>query len=710
MLFLGLLAAVATFSACALGVLVLVSEPLQDRPLRVQVTAAICAFLWLGFLTFQILGLLGAFRLPVVVLVCLVCPALVLMRLRTRVSATLRRVGEQSRSALEELGTALRKEPLAAAAVGVVALHLSVRLARILATPTFGWDDFTYHLFRAGRWVQTGGVGLEPAPDAWTYYEFFPWAGDSLWAWALIWQTGDVLVPVVAIGIWLAILVASFALTRALGQEPVGALVVALGIATLPSQLTQLNTAYVDNGVLLMALIAALCVVEMERGGDSAASSLVLGASCGLGVAIKLTFLPVGAAGALLSLWWAWRRRRPALLGAFLAGSVVVLPNWIFNVVHRGSPFYPFRVLESLPYNQALENLLSNAPSKELGPALIEALKALLINVRDVDPFLNVGWLGLGFLILGVVGGWRRSKAVGSRVFLIWALVTAVSVAAPALVGKGVLLLDQWLNVLGRFWVPGFVALFALAGFAGKRAVRWVVLPLLVIELFAYAPRKWPAPVPGSTLRIWLIGLLLVFGLWYLYRRQLHRRPAGRWMTAMLATLMVTVALILASAVREVTRYDCYRLFANWELDDFHHNNYIRGWPLWKELDEKGAGTVAATAGFGGGIGHNWFRSPLLGSRLQREVLYLPITTDGGLVSYEDPENVAALADRQAWLQRLLDREVEYVAALGPKTIEHVWVQEHPGLFVIELESKGGSWILARVDRGAVAAHLNATQ
>ena len=704
MLFLGLLAAVATFASCGLGVLVLVSEPLQDRPLRVQVTAAVCVFLWLAFLTFQILGLLGAFRLPVVVLVCLVCPALVLMWLRTRVASTLRRVGEQLRSELGELGTALRTEPLVAAAVGAVALHLSVRLARVLATPTFGWDDFTYHLFRAGRWVQTGGVGLEPAPDAWTYYEFFPWAGDSLWAWALIWQAGDVLVPVVAIGIWLAILLASFALTRALGQEPVGALVVALAIATLPSQLTQLNTAYVDNGVLLMALIAALCVVEMERGGDRVASPLLLGASCGLGVAIKLTFLPVAAAGALLSLWWAWRRRNPALLGAFLAGSAVVLPNWIFNVVHRGSPFYPFRVLESLPYNQALEDLLSSAPSKELGRALSEALKALLINVRDVDPFLNVGWLGLCLLILGLVGGWRRSKTLGSRVFLIWALVTAVSVAAPALVGKGVLLLAQWLNVLGRFWVPGFVALFALAGSAGRRAVRWVVLPLLVIELFAYAPRKWPSPVPGSTLRIWLIGLLLVFCLWQLYRWR-----ATRWMRATLTLLMVTFALILASSVREVTRYDCYRLFANWELDDFHHNNYIRGWPLWKELDEKEAGTVAAAAGFGGGIGHNWFRSPLLGSQLQREVLYLPITTDGELVSYEDSEEVAAVADRQAWLQRLLDHEVEYVAALGPKNIEHAWVQNLPRLFAIELESKGGSWILARVDRDAIEAHLKAT-
>jgi hypothetical protein len=705
MQFLGLLAAVAAFSASGLVVFAFVSERLEGRATAVRISAAVCALLWLAFLTFQILGLLGLFRLPVVLLVCLVLPLLVLMRNRSRIRAILQDAVEQMKDELGELGAALKAEPWVAAGVGVVALHLTLRLARILATPTFGWDDFTYHLFRAGRWVQTGSLGLEPAPDAWTYYEFFPWAGDALWAWALIWQAGDVLVPVMAIGIWLSILVATFALTRALGQGPVTGLLITLAVGTLPSQLTQLNTAYVDNGVLLMAVIAALCVVEMERGGRSAGSLLLFGASCGLGVAIKLTFLPVAAAGALASAVWAWQRRRPSFIWAFCAGSAIVLPNWIFNLVHRGSPFYPFRVVEALPYNQALENLLSSAPSKDFSTALSDALKALLINVRDVDPFLNVGWLGLCLLLLGLVGGVRRSKTVGSPLFLVWAVITAVSVAAPALVGKGVLLLAQWLNVLGRFWVPGFVALFTLTGNAGKRLVRWFVLPLLLLELFAYAPRKWPAPIPSSTLQVWWIGVVLLAGLWWV-----ARRPGAGWKKRTVAWVAMSAALALATVPREAIRYDCYRLFANWELDDFHHNNYIRGWPLWKELDGKEARTLAATAGFGGGIGHNWFRSPLLGSRLQREVLYVPITTDGELVSYEDAGVVAAKADRRAWLGRLLDREIDYVAALGPRSIEHAWVEELPEVFTIELASQGGSWILARVDRGRLEARLSATQ
>ena len=663
----------------------------------------VCALLWLAFLTFQILGLLGIFRMSIVVAPLPGSPRGTSDSRSNAGPSTLGEAGERLRGELAEVAAALRREPLVAAGVGIVVLHLTVRLARIVATPTFGWDDFTYHLFRAGRWVQTGSLALEPAPDAWTYYEFFPWAGDAMWAWALVWKAGDVLVPVVAIGIWLAVLVATYALTRALGQSPVTGLLVALAIGTLPSQLTQLNTAYVDNAVLLMAVVAGLCVVELERGGDRVWAPLLLGASCGLGVAIKLTFLPVVAAGAISSVWWAWRRRSVAFLGAFLAGSAIVVPNWVFNLVHRGSPFYPFRVLDPLPYNQALEDLLSSAPAKELGPALGAALEALLINVRDVDPFLNVGWLGLCLLLLGLVGASRRARSMGSPFFSMWAVITAVSVAAPALVGKGVLLLAQWLNVLGRFWVPGFVALFALAGNAGRRLVRWIVLPILLIELFAYAPRKWPAPIPVATLQVWLIGLVLMAGLWWV-----GRAGVSGWKKIILALLLTTSALALSSAVHEAMRYDSYRLFANWELDDFHHNNYIRGWPLWKELDGKAVGRLAATAGFGGGIGHNWFRYPLLGSRLQRDVLYVPITTDGGLVSYEDSGVVAAAADRLAWLDRLFDLEIDYVAALGPRTIEHAWIEEMPEVFVVELASKGGSWMLARIDRGGLEAHLSA--
>ena len=69
-----------------------------------------------------------------------------------------------------------------ASAGAVVAL----RAARSLVSPPLATDSLTYHLFRAGRWVQSGERVLEPAPDAWGYYAYYPHIGDGLTAWLML--------------------------------------------------------------------------------------------------------------------------------------------------------------------------------------------------------------------------------------------------------------------------------------------------------------------------------------------------------------------------------------------------------------------------------------------------------------------------------------------------------------------------------------------
>ncbi|MGB5400111.1 MAG: hypothetical protein WBO71_07845, partial [Thermoanaerobaculia bacterium] len=101
MLFLGLMAAVVAFAGSGLVVFIFVSERLAGRAIAVRITTAVCALLWLAFLIFQILGLLGAFRLPVVVLLCLVLPVLVLVRFRGRAAVALRVAGEDLKNELE---------------------------------------------------------------------------------------------------------------------------------------------------------------------------------------------------------------------------------------------------------------------------------------------------------------------------------------------------------------------------------------------------------------------------------------------------------------------------------------------------------------------------------------------------------------------------------------------------------------------------------
>jgi hypothetical protein len=108
---------------------------------------------------------------------------------------------------------------------------------------------------------------------------------------------------------------------------------------------------------------------------------------------------------------------------------------------------------------------------------------------------------------------------------------------------------------------------------------------------------------------------------------------------------------------------------------------YISSWPIWQYFDAPPGRRIAVTAGWDP-PGHNWYRYPLLGGRLQNHLHYVPITTDGSIVNYRDSEQVARRSDFAAWLRRLVNLEIQYVVTLPPdNTIESRWMTSHPRLF-----------------------------
>ena len=110
--------------------------------------------------------------------------------------------------------------------------------------------------------------------------------------------------------------------------------------------------------------------------------------------------------------------------------------------------------------------------------------------------------------------------------------------------------------------------------------------------------------------------------------------------------------------------------------------SYASAWVLWQALDDPARPhVIAATAGWDG-IGHNWYRYPLLGRRLQNRVLYVPVTADGSVIAYRLRETLARRASLDAWLRRLVARRVDAVASLAPRsTIEDFWMRKLPELF-----------------------------
>jgi hypothetical protein len=702
----------AAFTSCLLLASTVVSRTLRDAPLSVRLAASVCLLYGVGAWAFQILGLAGAFSLTVVVPIFVVLPPVVVWWQRKAIVSAVSVGHADCRDEFTAIAQAMRHHPVALTGVGIIGAHVLLRLARALVMPRLGWDDFTYHLFRAGRWVQNSGITLDPAPDAWSYYEFFPWGGDLIWAWSLIWRgAGETVVAIAAVVSWAICLPLAYGLARRFEQPPLPSLLAAAALVLLPSQITQIATAYVDNLQLMLMLACALLLVEALQAGRASPRrmtsreyvliAVLLGLGCGLGTLVKLSFLPFAAMIAFAITWDSIRGGRGRGVLAFAAGATIVVPNFAFNWVHRGSPFYPFHVLDSLPYNEQLAELLSRQQGLNTTDRLLSALIALVTNVRPPDPFLNIGFAGLFLLLLGMGGagyGWFKPRA---RLYLVCVGVSAVVTVGQLLSPSNAALVTLWGRGLGRFLVPAVAPILLLAGTFGA-ALRVVLLPLLTAEYFLYAPWEWPAQVLQATgVAFTVLGALAVATL-----AVARYRSRSSW--AFLAlTIVGSVSVI--DAVHGRMRYSGYRAIASGELNDFHRAAPVGTWPIWLRLEEIAPARVAMAAGWDG-IGHNWFGYGLLGERLQHDVRYIPVSADGTIVDYRDYARLQAHADRHAWLTRLAEQRIEWVVLLGPRTLEHEWLDELPDVFSIELTLEDRAGILARVNRTSLSRHVRSAQ
>ena len=686
------------FTSCLLLAAAVVSRVLRESALPVRVAAVICLLYGVFAAGFQLLALARVFSLAAVVPTFVLLPMALVWWRRSDVASELSLLRAEVRLEIVRLASALKQRPAVLAGVAVIAAHVTFRVARALVMPRLGWDDFTYHVFRAGLWVQNGSVALAPAPDAWSYYEFFPWGGDLVWAWALIWRAGDAVVAAASVVSWMICLPLAYGLARRYEQPPLPSFLAALALVILPSQITQIATAYVDNLQLMLVLAcSALFLEALDVGRTSSTTSpraqttvaALLGVGCGSGVLVKLSFVPLAGMIALAVAWKSVRQRRLRNLLAFAAGTTIAVPNLAFNWFQRGSPFYPFRVLDSLPFNQQLAQLLSE-PQASLNSAErgLGALLALVRNVRPEDPFLNVGFAGMILLLLGLAGIgsiWFKPHA---RMYLICVGISAIVAVGQLLSPSNAALVTLWGRGLGRLVVPTLAPILLLAA-SSAVPIQVMLLPVLLTEYFVYAPWQWPWQVLLGTIVALAALLTACLAAAVVARSRLRMK----WPAIAIA---VVVSLVVIEVVHDRVRYPAYGAFAAARLDDFHRAPPVGAWPIWLRLDQAGPARVAVAAGWDG-IGHNWFRYGLLGSRLQHDVRYIPITADGPIVNYADRDSVNARADRQAWLTRLRDQQIEWVALLGPRTLEHQWVDELPDIFSIELALNDRAVILARV-------------
>ncbi|MFP3940482.1 MAG: hypothetical protein ACLF0P_09260 [Thermoanaerobaculia bacterium] len=683
----------------------------------VRLAAGALIAAWLLVAAFWLLVPFGGFRLPVgTTLFATLAIALHLACRDLRPRSLVRR---DLRNAWGSV-THLTSRP-SGWALGFLFLVSAVRTLRGSASPPLGWDALTYHLYKAGRWVQLGDLAPQPAPDAWSYYEYFPVVGDVLWAWAMLPLRSDLLIPPAGLALWLCLFLGIYAAGRELDATPERSALAAGAVCAMPSVLPYLSSGYVDNTVAAFFALGSLFTVRLWRGGPLREAPLAIGA-LGLMVGTKLTAAGFFAVGAVLVLVAVLRRpadartRRLVLL-ALLAAAAVGYSGYQRAWVEQGSPFHPFRIVfgdavlsEGVEAAAGLAEEIRSWPRYELESAW-DFWRLFFLAADAANGSLNPGPGGLLILGLGLVGGITALRDPRRRVAALFLGACALLMLAGFLSGN----METFRTTLkvttaGRYVTVGFVAM-AILGAAWPAPVSRTLWSLaLLTGTLLSLPQGWaaveaPAIVAvGSVALFWIAGLAATVWWW---------RGTGRPALSVATAVVVTaVALSAGEAVRSPHRYSIYQAAADPADPVFHmhalHSRYAAAWGVWQALDEQAPHRLAVTAGWDG-LGHNWYRYPLLGSRLQNRVLYVPVTEDGRVVDYRAVDDLVRRASFPAWLARIVEADVDHVVSLAPRTtVEDFWMQQAPEVFEPVIAEPRGLHVAYRFDRDAARELLEA--
>ncbi|MDX1997397.1 MAG: hypothetical protein SF066_06730 [Thermoanaerobaculia bacterium] len=561
-------------------------------------------------------------------------------------------------------------------------LWLAIAWLRGTIGPPMGWDGLTYHLLKAGRLVQTGGFVFEQAPDAWEYYEYFPVGGSLLWAWPLVLFGNTVLVTSFATLQWGAALLGLYATARELEAPPEAAATAAVAVVGMPTVLGWLSSAYVDNLTLAYFALGSLFLVRCLRSAPREA--LLAAAAFGLMAGVRVTALPLLGLALVLIAHEVWRVRRRLVWMAMLVATIGA-PSYLRAWVEQGSPLYPLPFLSHPGSRMLAETLTSRPISGWLRtPAAAHADASLLYAPEPVYGwFLNPG-PGLALLpvaaLVGLFALGRRERRIAA--FL--AITSLLMIGSLWSEAMEIYRTGVWSHTSGRFALPGIAALaiFAAqsgAGLAGRVAQRLVAAAAALALVWAM-PRGWSSVEFGGLLALLALAGTTALGLVLFVRRQPLRLPrlaAG--------ALGLAAALALAAQLQTAARYALFAEADDAVLPYFQSHPltgaYVGQWPLWQALDDGVPRRIATVAGWDGS-GHNNYRFPLLGSRLQNTVVYVPITDDGSIVHALDEHAAADRLSFAAWRDRLVAAEIDVVASLPPWTsLEHTWMLRHPELF-----------------------------
>jgi hypothetical protein len=570
---------------------------------------------------------------------------------------------------------------LATSRAGWIAVPLAVLAfacwMRASVAPPLAWDALTYHLVKAARWTQGSGLYLEDGPDAWGYYRWFAWIGDSVWAWAMVATHDDLLLGTANAVITGWVVLAALACATELGADELLAWLAAAAVALAPAVQRFWSACYVDNLLLACWLSGVAFLVRACRASDARVALLAV-AAFALTAGVKLQGLPLGVLGVTATGWVVHRRRLYA--GRALAWTLTACASLLVGFAHyalvahaTGSPFYPHAAPGFGSGDKEFAYVLIGTGQR----AYAAFLDGLFGKRPEVAGFGPAGALVVVAGIAGAVAALREPRRRAPTLFLV---ACSASVVLPLLAPDVAALWNRWGDVSARFAVPAFASAVLGVLALPRRASIAVLVAAVAQDLVLALPIRrafgWVDADAQAIASFALVVLPLLFVATFLVSRDRARHAA---FAAALA--LVAVAVAPWERVRAHHRdayYDEARLFRAFE----GHELNAEPAPVWSALDGEPGLRVAASAGWELAYCHNAFVYPLFGARLQNRVEYVPVTRDGSIVDYRSVDELAEKANERAWIERLVARGIHAVVVLRPMTgPEPTWIAARPELF-----------------------------
>jgi hypothetical protein len=689
-------------------------------PTHVRAAATALCALWLSVAVFSALAALHLFRLSVAAPLWLLGTALAHLTLGG--AAAKRALATDLRRGLGALRL-VAWSPLRLGVIVAGASLIGARLLRDLVSPPLGWDALVYHLFRPAQWIQEGKLTTVLGPDGWRFFEYFPHAGDVPWAWAMLPIRGDALIAPTGVLLWSACMLGGYSLARTLGAGPTTAGLAGLAIGFLPASANECTSGYADNSGFAAFLLVGTALMELARAPSRGRAALA-GGGLGLVAASKLSGLPALGLGLAFVAWLVGRARAKApararvamLLLALAAASAVAVPGYLRAWIDTGSPFYPLTVAVGqttlFAGNEELTLLYAGRLHNLSG--FDASLTGLLHSLTTPIPsafheHLGFGRGFFGLLLIGSLGVAFALRRGPRRAVIIFLLVAAflplVGLMSPAFLAHRTL----WRRAIGRLLLPLPATLAVFGARFDGRLVRALWIAIIVVGEMACIPQGWGAPAIEGIRRLALpLSLSLVVAataalvLWRL------QRP---WLAAL--AFGPLFAVLLAAPLDRLRGELRYRIFAAHDAVSPAYQmhtlepSYASSFPIWRALDDGPPHRIALAAGWDG-IGHNLFRYPLTGSRLQNRVTYIPVSHDGEVFDYMHEEEVYARGEPTPWFRRLVAADIDVVVTLHPTQVEQIWMEANPEIFELFATSTEG-WNLAfRVHRDRLIEELRA--